>query len=187
MAKPKLSYEAARSAAERDKFFAGQAQSAPTSMGTMGDYSEVTSGVGPDRRYDADITAKLNQIAQNLGGAAAPVAAAGVGAGGGGAAGGQPQGNKPPAKKKKDKDDGLEGGVETEPIEDSTSVRGSEPSTTQKMLNIDLSSVPTIEGLGTVSNLLKKQFEGLKQDKKYKDKMDELYPNMGQPDRFDNL
>ena len=180
MAKPKLSYEAARSADERDKFFAGRAQSAPTSMGTMGDYSEVTSGVGPNRRYDADITDKLNQIAQNLGGAVAPVAAAG-------AAGGQPQGNKPPAKKKKDKDDGLEGGVETEPNEDSTSVRGSEPSTTQKMLNIDLSSVPTIEGLGTVSNLLKKQFDGLKEDKKYKNKMAELYPNMGQPDRFDNL
>ena len=184
MAKPKLSYEAARSAAERDKFFAGRAQSAPTSMGTKGDYSEVTSGVGPDRRYDADITAKLNQIAQNLGGAVAPVAAAGVGVG---VAGGQPQGNKPPAKKKKDKDDDLEGGVETEPIEDSTSARGSVPSTTQKMLNIDLSSVPTIEGLGTVSNLLKKQFDGLKEDKKYKNKMAELYPNMGQPDRFDNL
>ena len=66
MAKPKLSYEYARSAAERDKFFEARSDSPAPILGTVGDYSAVTSGIGKNRRSPMGLAAAVPGIGQAL-------------------------------------------------------------------------------------------------------------------------
>tara|TARA_B100000212_G_C27379821_1_gene536487 strand:+ start:821 stop:1435 length:615 start_codon:yes stop_codon:yes gene_type:complete len=204
MAKPKLSYEQARSEAERAKFFGERSQSPPPVLGNLGDYSAVTSGIGKNRRYDADAEEELDRIAKKLDQAAnaAPVNAGGQGQGAGGNAGGdlanKPKGDDP---NKKEKPDGIKGDVDDD--DGQVGAVGPDGKTSGPIevpletmegytmginpMQIPLAGPAAIPGIATVSKLLMDQFNKSKKNKEADELMKKLYPNMGQPDRFNNL
>ena len=66
-----------------------------------------------------------------------------------------------------------------------TDIQGSDlPKTMTIPLGTTSFNLPNI---GSVSKILMAQFTKNKEDKKNKDMMKKLYPDIGQPDRFNNL
>ena len=168
----KISAQAVKSRKDTEDFFrtvgmgvdnkAKTAGAAPT-MGTIGQYD--AGNVGKDISFDRN----EDETASKLGGILVGV-------------------NQPKPKKEDDPDLGKKED-EDEDEEDlkpsATDVQGSD---LPKTMTIPLGTTSfTLPNIGTVSKILMAQFNKSKKDKEADDLMKKLYPNMGQPDRFNNL
>jgi len=189
MAKAKLAYEAQRSANETAKFFDTVGRGAPVTMGTIGDYSGVTSGVGKNRRYDAEAEEELDRIAKNLDAAANAGKGKGQGQGDGQGDGqgvvDNPVGDDLGKKKKPDKikgdvdeDDGAAGpdGKTSGPVE--VPLDTMEGYTSFRPTGLEM-----VPGLGRVSKLISDQFNKKSQEELDKKRLEKY----GDPNRFNNL
>ena len=168
----KISAQAIKSRKDTEDFFrtvgmgvdnkAKTAGAAPT-MGTIGQYD--ARNVGQDISFDRN---EDDETASKLGGILVGV-------------------DQPKPKKEDGPDLGKEEDEEDEKDlkPSATDVQGSD---LPKTMTIPLGTTSfTLPNIGTVSKILMAQFNKSKEDKKNKDMMKKLYPDIGQPDRFNNL